>query len=116
MLTLSAGCTECDAPPGVTIELIDSSNVLYKDYKRGEFINGKLQFEKWSDSNGVAIITGFRKHEFVKALTSHIAGTNWDDMKDDDGVVDEISAEVVLEEMYLDSLVKPHFPEVTKRQ
>jgi len=110
LLTLSGGCVGCDASPGVTIELIDKSNVLWDEYKRGEFIDGKLKFEKWPDSKGVAIITGFRKHEFVKALTSHLTGTSWDGLTDRDGKVDEIGAEVVLEEMYLDSLVKPHFP------
>lgn len=72
---------------------------------REDFIDGKLHFEKWSDSEGVAIVTGLMRHEFVKALTPHLVG-----LEDGGDVLDEIGAEVLLEEAYDDSVVKPHFP------
>lgn len=104
ILTLTRGCVECDGPSGVSIERISKSDMLWKD--RRDYLDGKLKFEKWSDSHGVAIITGMLKHEFVKALTPHLTGTELGD----DGSIDEIGAEVLLEEAYEDSVVKPHFP------
>lgn len=110
MLTLSAACPSCDSPPGIMIELIDRSNVLYDEYMQGEFIDGPLKFEKLVDTMGVAIVTGMRKHEFVKALSDQLVGTPSRDLGDSDGIIDKIAAETLLEEMYEDSLTKPHFP------
>lgn len=106
LLTLSKACCECDAPSGVTIERIDPSNVLYKDYKRGDFTSGPLSFEKWTDSVGVAIITGMRTHEFIKATQSHLIGVSSHEMGEG-GRIDECGAEVILEEMYQDAQVRP---------
>lgn len=103
ILTLSGGCTECDAPSGVSIERISQGSSLWKD--RRDYLDGKLKFEKWPDSHGVAIVAGMRRHEFIKALTPHLIETDLDEL-------DEIGAEVLLEEAYEDSVVKPHFPEV----
>ena len=107
LLTLSGGCVECDAPSGVSIERISMSDMIWK--QREEFTDGALKFEKWSDSEGVAIITGLRKHEFVKALLPQLVGVSAEDMGEG-GVIDESGAEVILEEMYEDAQVRPHFP------
>lgn len=106
LLTLAGACPNCDSPSGVSIERIDPSNTLYQEYKRGEFVRGHLVFEKWPDSHGVGIVTGMRKDEFVKELLKHLVGVSSDDMGDD-GVIDEIGAEVILEEMYEDSTTQP---------
>lgn len=105
VLTLSRGCVECDAPSGVTIERIDRGTLL------PDFIDGELKFEDWRDSEGVAIVTGLLKHEFVEALLPQLVGTSASEMGDN-GVIDEAGAEVMLEEMYADAQVKPHFPMV----
>lgn len=106
LLTLSGHCVECDAPSGVSIEQIEPSNVLYKEYKRGEFSNGPLLFESWPDSKGAAVVVGMRRHEFIKALLSHLVGVSSDDMGED-GKIDEAGADVILEEMYDDAQVRP---------
>lgn len=101
MLTLSNACVDCDAPSGVTIELIGPNDIHYKN--REDYTDGELKFADWSDTKGVAIVTGFRRHEFIKAITPHLIDTDLDEL-------DEIGAEVLLEEAYEDSVVKPHFP------
>jgi hypothetical protein len=98
MLTISGGCTDCDAGPGITIERFDKSNYWWE---HREYLEGKLKFEKWSDTKGVAIITGHRKREFVKAILPHLVGAD---------VSDEIACEVAIEEAYAASMVRPHFP------
>jgi hypothetical protein len=106
VLTLSGGCAECDAGPGVIIERIGPTDPLYKEYRRGEFIEGPLEFEKWSDSHAVAIHTGRRMHEFVEALQKHLIGVDSNELGDK-GKIDQAGAEVILEEMYEDAQVKP---------
>lgn len=100
MLTISGGCTECDAGPGITIERLPKSDLHYKEWET--YTEGYLNFEKWPDSEGVALITGFRKHEFVEALLPSLVGV--------EVPMDDIGAEIVLEEAYVDSIVRPHFP------
>ncbi len=112
VVTLSAGCVDCDAPSGVTIERIQRGDFMFSDDHRTEFTNGMLKFEKWSDSEGVAIVTGLRRHEFVAKLKSHLIGVSSEEMGEN-GVIDDAGAEVILEEMHDDSNVTPHFP---KRQ
>jgi len=109
ILTLSGGCVECDAPSGITIEHIKPGMFMFDKVHREEFLDGELKFEKWPDSEGVAIVTGLLRHEFIKALTPHLSGS-LNNLCDDEGPIDEIGAEVVLEEAYEDSVVKPHFP------
>ena len=106
LITLSAGCVDCDGPAGVSIERISPDSILYREYKRGEFTDGELKLEKWPDSEGVAIATGMRKHEFVKAVGKHLVGVSANDIGEN-GVIDEIGAEVIAEEMFDDSQVKP---------
>lgn len=107
IVSLCVACVECDAPPGITIELIEPGHILWDEYKRGEFTDGPLKFEKWPSNLGAAIVTGFRRHEFVAAVQGHLTGINVADFDDEDGRIDEIGAEVILEEMYRDSWVKP---------
>lgn len=109
VVTLSAGCVDCDAPSGITIELIKRGDFMFTDDHRVEFTDGMLRLEKWSDSEGVAIVTGFRRHEFVAKLKSYLIGVSAKDMGEN-GKIDEVGAEVILEEMYDDSVVMPHFP------
>lgn len=103
LLTLTRGCKSCDGPSGVSIEHIKPGMFLYSKKHREYFVNGKLKFEKWPDSEGVAIITGFLQHEFVKAIAPYLVDTKLDEL-------DQIGAEVLLEEAYEDSVVEPHFP------
>lgn len=110
ILTLSGGCVSCDAPSGFTIERIDSTNILWENFNRGEFLDGNLHFEKWPDSVGVAVVTGMLKHEFVAATKSHLIGIDSRDFQDDeaaDGKIDEIGAETILEEMHEDAQTRP---------
>lgn len=106
LLTLSGGCVDCDAGPGVSIELIEPNNSLYREYKRGEFTNGKLRFEKWPDSKGAAVVVGYRQHEFIRALLQHLIGVSSEELGEN-GVIDEAGAEVILEEMYEDAMFRP---------
>jgi hypothetical protein len=106
ILTLTKGCVSCDAAAGVSIELISKKDLMWKH--RRDYLDGKLKFKKWADSGGVAIITGFRKHEFVNAIKSHLIGTPIKEL-------DEIGAEVLLEEAYEDSVVRPRFPTTKDR-
>lgn len=107
MLTLSGGCVECDAPSGITIERLAKSDIHYRE--RDDFTEGELKFEKWVDTEGVAVVTGLLRHEFVAVLKSHLIGVSSDEMGEG-GVIDEAGAEVILEEMYRDAVVKPRFP------
>jgi hypothetical protein len=105
MLTLSRGCVDCDGPAGVTIERLSKSDIHYT--QREDYTDGELKFEKWAYSEGVAIITGFLKHEFVKKLSPLLVGTNIE-------AADEIDAEVLLEELYDASVMKPQLVEPSK--
>lgn len=115
IVSLSGGCDDCDAPAGITIELIEPSNTLYKDYKRGDFVDGPLRLEQWPDSKGVCIITGHRRCEFVKAAKSHLVGLDSRDFGDG-AVIDDDGAGVILEEMHADASVKPFVVKPVKRK
>lgn len=114
LITLSAGCVDCDGPSGVSIELIEPDTILFKEYKRGEFSEGPLKLQQWPDSKGAAIVTGMRRHEFVKAASKHLIGVSSDEIGDD-GVIDEAGAEVILEEMFEDVQVRPEIVKPVKR-
>lgn len=113
LLTLSAGCIDCDAPSGVTIELLKPGDFMAERKHLDEFTEGPLPFEKWSDSMGVAVVAGLRRHEFVAKLRSHLVGVDSNELGTD-GVLDEDGADVILEEAYEDSVVMPHFPAAPK--
>ncbi len=106
LVSLSGGCVDCDAPPGVTIELIKPGDPLYAEYKSGEYVDGPMTLSNWGDSKGVAIITGHRRHEFVKETLSHLNGLEVKHFVDH-GRIGKTGAETILEEMYEDSRVKP---------
>lgn len=107
LLSLSPACVNCDAPPGVSIERFKPGDFGYGYYRDDDHVDGDLNFEKWSDSEGVAVVCGKRQHEFVAALLSHIVGIGGEGFGDGDGTVDECDAEVILEEAYEDSLTAP---------
>jgi hypothetical protein len=104
LVTFQRACTNCDGPSGITIEKFDSAEKL-KEYRGGYDIPPAIEFAQWPESLGVAIITGHRKHEFVKALKNQLMGIDSKDFGK--GPLDEIAAETILEEMYEDSVVTP---------
>ena len=106
ILTLSGGCVSCDTPAGFIIELIEPTDTLYSEYRRGDFIDGELQFEQWPDSRGVAIKTGMRRHEFVAALRQHLVGVG-SEMFGDAGNIDDVAADEILEEAFEQAQVRP---------
>lgn len=106
LLTLSGDCRDCDAPCGVTLELLEPGTFKHEYYQQRDHIDGKLKFEPWADSKGVAIITGFRMHEFVAALKSQLVGVSADEMGEN-GAIDDAGAAVILEEMYEDAQITP---------
>ena len=106
MLTLSGGCVDCDAPSGISIERLKPGDFMHANGHRDEFVDGELQFETWAESEGVGIVTGMRRHEFVKALSAHLIGASAEEMGEN-GVIDEAGAEVMLEEMFEDAQMRP---------
>lgn len=106
ILSLHGGCVECDSPAAITIELIEPTDSLYREYKSGDFIDGKLAFEQWPDSQGVAIKTGMLRSEFIAALRPHLVGVG-PEMFGDTGAIDDSGADVILEEAYEDAQVRP---------
>lgn len=115
MLTLSSGCVGCDAPSGVTIERIPKTDLHYRERK--DYTDGELKFEQWAYSEGVAIVTGMLRHEFIDALKGQVIGRRPSDLADDDtGLIDDAGADVWLEEMYDDSVVKPRIVEPVKQE
>lgn len=106
VLVLHGKCLNCYSPAGVAIERIDPGHALWKEFKRGEFLDGDLQFEKWPDCYGVSVVTGFLRDEFIKALSPHLVGVNSNELGEG-GELDEIGAETILEEAYEDSAFKP---------
>lgn len=106
LVTLVGGCTECDYPPGVAIELITQSHALFKEYKRGEFVDGDLPLTDWSDGKGCMIVTGMLSHEFTAKLTPSLVGLDSNELGEN-GVLDQAGAEVTLEEMFSEATVRP---------
>jgi hypothetical protein len=105
LLTLSPKCEGCDAPPGITIERFKGQKHLMKHMGFDE-LPPQLPFSKWMEWEGVAIITGYRKHEFVKAAQNHLIGVSSKEMGKA-GRIDSNGAEVILEEMYIDAAPPP---------
>lgn len=109
LLTLSRACMNCDSPSGVSIERIQPGHFYYGKEERKDFTDGELKFEQWSDTEGVAIITGMLRSEFIAALSKHLIGVSSEELGVD-GKIDRAGADVILEEMYADAIVRPHFP------
>lgn len=107
LLSLYPACTNCDVPPGITLELITREHTLWAEYQDGDwYCDGPLPFEQWHDSKGVAIVAGMRSDEFVKAMLPHLVGVDSNELGEG-GVLDEAGAEVIAEEMYADACTKP---------
>jgi hypothetical protein len=106
LVTLSAGCVDCDGPAGVSIELIEPGTFAHRYYRDPYHTDGPLKFENWSDSKGAAIVTGFRRCEFVKAMRKHLIGLDSNEMGEN-GQIDEAGADVIAEEMFEDSQRRP---------
>ena len=108
IVTLSGHCRNCDAPPGVLIERIDETHVLYRKSRRRDFNCLEMKLAEWPESEGVAIVTGMRQNEFVKAVSRHLVGIQPNGgLFDDKGYIDDDGAEVIAEEMYEDSQRRP---------
>lgn len=107
LVKLSGACVDCDAPPGITIELVEPTHTLYRDYKRGDFETMPLKLEKWVDTKGVAIRTGMQQRQFVEAMAKHLVGLDSKEMGGGDGRIDDVGAETIAEEMYEDSTTVP---------
>ena len=106
LVTLSRACKECDAPDAVTIEQFASRKDL-KSWCCGE-LPPSLPLKHWNHSNGVAILTGRRHDEFIKAQLSNLIGVVSDDLTDKPSEgLDSTAAEVILDEMYPDSIFQP---------
>ena len=106
LLTLQTPCINCVAPPGIMIEVINPEHTLYREYKRGDFNALPLPFQEWSDGRGISISTGLEREEFIKACSKHLIGIG-SSMFGSNGSIDADGAEVILEEMYEDSQIRP---------
>lgn len=108
LITFQRACTNCDGSSSVIIERFASIASL-KEYAFD--LPPELPLEKWPESMGCAIITGHRKHQFVKALKDSLIGLKSDDFADKKGDgLDGIAAETILEDMYDESVVTPRLP------
>lgn len=115
VVILHGGCLSCDSPAGIAIEYVEPSDGLFEEYRSGDYIDGPMPFEQWPDCKGAAIVVGYRKHEFVAAVQSHLIGVSSDDMGIG-GAIDELGAEVIAEEMYEDARFCPQLVPPAKPQ
>jgi hypothetical protein len=107
LVSLSVACENCDAPPGITIERLDPACRMFEEYATSGMYGVKpLTLNDWTDGKGVAIVTGMRKDEFVKAMLPHLIGVDSRKLGEN-GVLDECGAEVIAEEMYANSWNQP---------
>lgn len=106
LISLITPCTNCDGGSGVRIELITTGSFEHEFYQREHYTAGEFPMLPYGDNKGNEIGTGFRQHEFIEALKSHLIGLDSVEMGED-GVLDEAAAEVILEEMYDDAQYHP---------
>lgn len=109
ILTLSRSCIDCDAPAGICIRHIKPGEFNHEWFSDPEHYDGDLPFEMWGDgSDGAAVKTGVRRHEFVDAVKSHLIGIDSKEFADEGKrEIDESGAEVIAEEMYVDADAAP---------
>jgi hypothetical protein len=109
ILTLSASCTNCDAPAGICIRHVKPGEHLHEYAEEEHYLDGRLRFEMWGDgSGGVAVKTGMIRSEFIKATLKHLVGIDSKKFADDGKrEIDEDGADVILEEMYADADFAP---------
>lgn len=107
LLTLSGPCTNCDAPSGISIELCmpgsHSFDYYSKDYP--DALDGELKFPI-TGLPIVAIVTGMDSCDFIRVCQEHLVGVRSDEMGEN-GAIDLMGAEVILEEMYEDACFAP---------
>lgn len=112
LLTLSAACTECDTPDGISLEHVKPGDVTYNTSRHEDYCDGQLVFAKWPHNDGVAIVTSLRRHEFIAKLLSHLVGVDSRELSDGDAL-DDAAADVILDEMYPAATVKPQIARVS---
>lgn len=113
VLTISGGCTDCCAPPGITIELISKDGCEWKE--REWYLNGELKLQDWNYKKGVAVITGHERCEFIDKLRSFLVGVDSRAMGEK-GKIDAAGADVILDEMYEDAMFRPRLVEPVKSE
>lgn len=114
LITFSRPCVDCDAPAGISIERFKSKSII--EHYMGE-LPPELPMEKWPESFGVCIATGYLRHEFVKAMKGNLIGLKSDDYADKPGDgLDKIAAETILEDMYDDSTFTPTLVQPVKKK
>lgn len=106
LLTLIPHCVDCNWPSAVSIELVEPSGWLYREIRDGDCLVGDLPFEKWPDSQGVLVECGHMKNGFIDLLRRHLIGVSSDELGTD-GLIDDVGADVILEEMYEDAQFSP---------
>ena len=107
VLRLAGECVDCDAPPGIVIELLYPGDAEFEEAAvNGMYGYRPLTLNDWPDSKGASIVTGMRKHEFIKAMLPHLVGVDSRKLGEN-GVLDEVGADVIAEEMYEDSQTRP---------
>ncbi len=107
IVRLAGECVNCDAPPGIIIELLNPGDYEFEEAAAtGMYGYQPLKLNDWPDGKGVAIVTGMRKHEFIKAMLPHLIGVDSRKLGEN-GVLDDCGAEVVAEDMYADSQTHP---------
>jgi hypothetical protein len=109
LVTMSGPCVNCDSPAGVSIERISPDSVYWLE----EYTDGTLPLSDWGDSQGAAIVCGYRKHEFAKAMARHLIGVSSVEMGEG-GKIDDVGAEVIAEEMYEDAQFRPFLLTATR--
>ena len=113
LVTAHGGCDNCDSPPNITIEHFDRGTFDHEYNSDPDNGASPMKLEKWGEGKGIALVTGPKKSDFVKAAKSHLIGIASEDFGEN-GKIDEIGAETILEEMHGDARVKPHVPKRTK--
>lgn len=106
VLRLAGECVNCDAPPGIFVEQLSPGDFEFEHVTDEMYGYTPLALNDWPDGKGVAIVTGMRKQEFIKAMLPHLIGVDSRTLGEN-GVLDEAGADVIAEEMYADSQVQP---------
>jgi hypothetical protein len=109
LITLQSACINCDGPDGITIELFPSKRAVreYLCWADDEFPE-TVPLDKWPCSKGACISTGRTKGEFIETMKKQFVGFQPKGLLDEgQDAFDENAAEVIVEEMYEDSTMRP---------
>lgn len=105
VITLRGHCLNCDAGTSVVIEKMEPGTHGHGWFREEHNSEGEFPFEDWADGKkGRTIVTGMQRHEFVNKLKGELIGNAG---VDDEGNIDDVAAEVILEEMYDAAQTKP---------